>query len=70
VQIQILTALIAMVLLKFLRLKSTWPWNLLNLAALLRFNLLTDRDLWTWLNAAFERATITPVPMQATHFAT
>jgi Transposase DDE domain len=37
VQVQIWTALIAMLLLKFLQLKSTWPWSLSNLAALLRF---------------------------------
>lgn len=41
VQVQIWIALIAMVLLKFLQLKSTWPWSHSNLAALLRFNLLT-----------------------------
>lgn len=54
VQIQIWTALIAMLLLKFLQLKSTWLWSLSNLAALLRFNLLTYRDLWAWLDAPFE----------------
>jgi IS4 transposase len=70
VQVQIWIALIAMVLLKFLQLKSTWPWSLSNLAALLRFNLLTYRDLWAWLNAPFERPAITPVPAQATLFAT
>ena len=70
VQVQIWIALIAMVLLKFLQLKSTWPWSLSNLAALLRFNLLTYRDLWAWLNAPCERPAITPVPAQATLFAT
>jgi hypothetical protein len=33
VQVQIWIALIAMVLLKFLQLKSTWPWSLSHLAA-------------------------------------
>jgi hypothetical protein len=70
VQVQIWIALIAMLLLKFLQLKSTWPWSLSNLAALLRFNLLTYRDLWTWLNAPFGCPAITPMPMQATLFAT
>jgi len=69
VQVQIWIALIAMVLLKFLQLKSTWPWSLSNLAALLRFNLLTYRDLWTWLNAPFERPVITSASAQATLFA-
>ena len=54
VQVQIWIALIAMLLLKFLQLKSTWPWSLSNLAALLRFNLLTYRDLWAWLNAPLD----------------
>src|SRR6267143_2164824 len=70
VQVQIWIALIAMLLLKFLQLKSTWPWSLSNLAALLRFNLLTYRDLWTWLNAPFGCPAITPMPMQATLFVT
>ena len=68
VQIQIWTALIAMVLLKFLRLKSTWPWSLSNLAALLRFNLLTYRDLWAWLDAPFESPVLEPAPLQGTLF--
>jgi hypothetical protein len=70
VQVQIWIALIVVVLLKFLQLKPTWPWSLSNLAALLRFNLLTYRDLWAWLNAPVERPAITPVPAQATLFAT
>lgn len=68
VQIQIWTALITMLLLKFLQLKATWTWSLSNLAALLRFNLLTYRDLWGWLNAPFEHPVLEPVPEQATLF--
>ena len=63
-------ALIAMLLLKFLQLKSTWPWSLSNLAAWLRFNLLTYRDLWAWLDAPFECPLFTPAPTQGTLFAT
>lgn len=70
VQVQIWIALLAMLLLKFLQLKSTWPWSLSNLAALLRFNLLTYRDLWAWLNAPFEPPALTPAPRQETLFAT
>jgi IS4 transposase len=70
VQVQIWIALIAMLLLKFLQLKSTWPWSLSNLAALLRFNLLTYRDLWAWLDAPVERPLFTPAPTQGTLFAT
>jgi hypothetical protein len=50
VKTQIWTALIAILLLKFLQLKSSWAWSLSNLAAMLRFNLLTYRDLWAWLD--------------------
>ena len=59
-----------MVLLKVLQPKSTWPWNLSDLAALIRFNLLTYRDLWTWLNAPFTHPPITPAPLQIRLFAT
>jgi hypothetical protein len=54
VRIQIWTALIAMLLTKFLQLKSTFGWSLSNLSAMLRFNLLTYRDLWAWLDAPFQ----------------
>lgn len=50
VKTQIWTALIAIVLVKFLQLKSAFGWSLSNLAAMLRFNLLTYRDLWAWLD--------------------
>lgn len=51
--IQIWTALISMLILRFLQLKSQFAWSLSNLLAMLRFNLFTYRDLWTWLNAPF-----------------
>jgi IS4 transposase len=70
VQVQIWIALLAMLLLKFLQLKSTWSWTLSNLAALLRFNLLTYRNLWTWLDAPYTHPAISPAPTQATLFAT
>lgn len=54
VKIQIWTALIAMLLLKYLKLKSTFTWSLSNLAALLRMNLFTYRDLWLWINKPYD----------------
>jgi Transposase DDE domain/Domain of unknown function (DUF4372) len=51
---QIWTALIAMLILKYLKLKSTYGWSLSNLVALLRQQLFAYRDLWTWLNSPFE----------------
>jgi IS4 transposase len=68
VQVQIWTALIAMLLLKFLLLKSTWAWSLSNLAALLRFNLLTYRDLWAWLDAPFHIPILVPAGKQMALF--
>ena len=53
VQTQIWTALIAIVLLRYLQLRSTWKWSLSNLAALLRYQLFVYRDLWTWINQPF-----------------
>ncbi len=51
---QIWTALIAMLILKYLKLKSTFDWSLSNLVALLRQQLFVYRDLWTWLDCPFE----------------
>jgi len=61
VKIQIWTALIAMLILRFLQLRSQFNWSLSNLVALLRMNLFTHRDLWAWLNKPFE---IPPIPYE------
>jgi hypothetical protein len=53
VQTQIWTALIAMVVLRYLQLRSTWKWSLSNLVALLRHQLFVYRDLWSWMNQPF-----------------
>lgn len=53
VKTQVWMALIAILLLKYLQVRSSWSWSLSNLAAMLRFNLLTYRDLWAWLDAPF-----------------
>jgi hypothetical protein len=54
VRIQIWTALIAMLLLKYLQFKARLGWSLSNLVALLRWNLFTYRNLWTWLDDPYE----------------
>src|ERR1035438_10099390 len=54
VQIQIWTALIAMLILKYLQLKSSFGWSRSNLIALLRQQLFVQRDLWKWLNDPFQ----------------
>jgi hypothetical protein len=53
-KVQVWTALIAMLLLKYLQLRSRFAWSLSNLVALLRMNLFTHRDLWAWLDRPFE----------------
>jgi hypothetical protein len=54
VRTQVWTALIAMLVLKYLQLKSTFSWSLSNLAALLRQQLFFYRDLWVWLDDPFQ----------------
>jgi len=62
VKSQLWTALIAMLLLKYLQLKSQMGWSLSNLAALSRINLLTYRDLWAWINHPFDTGALEPPP--------
>jgi hypothetical protein len=53
VKTQIWIALIAMLLLKYLMMRSTFEWSLSNLASMVRMNLLTYRNFWKWLNRPF-----------------
>lgn len=53
VKTQVWTALIAILILRYLQLKSRFGWSLSNLVALLRMNLFTYRDLWLWLHQPF-----------------
>jgi hypothetical protein len=52
--IQIWTALIAMLLLKYLQLRARYGWSLSNLVALLRQQLFVYRELQAWLDKPFE----------------
>jgi IS4 transposase len=61
VKIQIWTALIVMLIFRFLQFRSQFNWSLSNLVALLRMNLFTHRDLWAWLSKPFE---IPPIPYE------
>ncbi len=49
VMTQVYTALISILLLKYLKLKSTYNWSMSNLVSLLRMNLFTQKDLWKWI---------------------
>lgn len=53
-KIQIWTALIAILVLKYLQLRSSFGWSMSNLVALLRQQLFVYRDVWAWLNRPFE----------------
>jgi hypothetical protein len=54
VKTQVWTALIAMLLLRFLQLRAQFGWALSNLLALLRQQLFVHRDLWAWLDDPFQ----------------
>ena len=62
--IQIWTALIAMLLLKWMHFLSTANWSFSNLASMLRLNLFTYRDLMEWLNNPFSTEPLVPLPEQ------
>ncbi len=54
VRTQIWTALIAVLVVRYLQFRSRCPWALSNLVALLRWSLFTYRDLWQWLDRPFD----------------
>lgn len=51
---QIWTALIVMLAVKYLKLRSTYKWSLSNLVAILRQQLFVYRDLYIWLDDPFQ----------------
>jgi DDE family transposase/uncharacterized protein DUF4372 len=63
-RIQIWTALLALLLLKWLHFLSAAGWSLSNLASLLRLNLFTYRDLKEWLDKPLETPPILPAAEQ------
>ena len=54
VRTQVWTALIAMLLLRYLQLRAKFGWSLSNLAALLRQQLFVHREVWKWLDEPFQ----------------
>jgi DDE family transposase/uncharacterized protein DUF4372 len=54
VRIQIWTALVAVLIIRYLQFRSAFKWAVSNLVALLRWNLFSYRDLWEWLNRPFD----------------
>ena len=65
-RIQIWTAMIALLLLKWLHHLSTANWSLSNLASMLPLNLFTYRDLTRWLHEPMETPPLTPPLEQLT----
>ena len=63
-RIQIWTALIAILLLKYLQFRSRLNWALSNLVAFLRWNLFTYRELWAWLDRPFQTPPYEPLAQQ------
>ncbi|HGJ64219.1 TPA: IS4 family transposase [bacterium] len=59
-KVQIWTALISILILKFLQFRSHMAWSMSNLVALLRMNLMVYADLWEWL----ERKWADPIQTQ------
>src|SRR5450755_1926475 len=62
--IQIWTALIAMLLLKWMHHLSKAKWSFSNLASMLRLNLFTYRDLRRWLENPFGTPPLVPLAEQ------
>lgn len=52
-KIQIWSALIAILILKYLQMRARCGWSLSRLVALIRMHLFTYRDLWAWLDNPF-----------------
>lgn len=63
-RIQIWTAMIAILILKWLHYISKAGWSLSNLATMLRLNLFTYRDLMEWLHNPFGTEPLVPQPEQ------
>lgn len=64
VRIQLWAALITILLVKYLQFKSRSGWALSHLVALLRWNLFSYRDLWSWLNQPLDTPPLAPPDSQ------
>ena len=57
---QLWVALIAYLLLSYLKFRSRFAWSLYTLSAILPTNLFSRRNLWDWLNAPFQPKSLSP----------
>lgn len=63
VRIQMWCAMIAMLLLSYLKQKAKYPWGLSNLITFIRTNLFVKIDLWKWVNKpTHENQNLPPPP--------
>lgn len=53
VQIQLWTALITILLLKYMQARVSYQWNLSNMISFIRLHLFVKTPLWEWLNRPF-----------------
>jgi hypothetical protein len=63
---QLWVALIAYLLLSYLKFKSKFKWSIYTLCAILPTNLFARRNLWDWLNAPFHTRSNKPPDTQLT----
>lgn len=63
-RVQIWTALISIMLMKYLQFCSKASWSMSNLFALIRMNLMVYDDLWDWLAKKWLTAQAQPKPLQ------
>ena len=63
---QLWVALIAYLLLSYLKFKSKFLWSIYTLCTVLPTNLFARRDLWDWLNAPFHQKAAKPPDPQLT----
>jgi hypothetical protein len=57
---QLWVALIAYLLLSYLKFRSQFQWSLYTLSSILPTNLFTRRNLWDWLNAPYHAQSTSP----------
>jgi putative transposase len=57
---QLWVALIAYLLLSYLKFKSRFSWSIYTLCSILPTNLFSKRNLWDWLNAPFHSHSLLP----------
>lgn len=60
VLIQVWTAMISILLLKYLQIRAKHKWHLSNLAAMLRTHLFSKIDMWKWLDYPFIKSNPPP----------